>query len=89
MKHEWDHFEIVESFAGMALTDVKATETDVKALLQAQNKARQVVKAFAQEPLLLLSQTSSTTVGLDIGTWNIRAYVPMHDLPSDADQTHK
>jgi hypothetical protein len=44
------------------------------------------VKATPAKPL---SQNGSTTVGLGIGTWNIRAYGPMHDIPSYGDQANK
>ena len=73
----------LQSLAGVDLKDAqKDNEQQHCLLVNAQNKARLLVKAFAKKPLRPLSQTSSTTEGLGIGTWNIRAYSGMHGIPS-------
>jgi hypothetical protein len=52
-----------------------------KNAIDAQQKARDIIKACADEPLSLERQTSARSDGLGIGTWNLRAYGNMHSIP--------
>jgi hypothetical protein len=72
----------LQILAGVALKDNSP-------LVNAQNRARLLVKAFDTKPLRPLSQTSSTTEGLGIGTWNIRAWGGMHVIPCYDDYRDK